>query len=720
MRVFAATLILAAWAAQAAQVNVTIRLSPLDAGLTIPAQGGHSVNASQSYDLSVIANSGYVFKSWSSSSGATVASATAANTTFSATATAEIVANFEANIEPVYLNIADYPDSTVGSTVPAFGRHQYHLGDQIIINAIPDSGQQFSRWQAFGKAQIEDKWAAETTLVVGGQGKAVACFMPIAVTTNYTAFSSPFNVGTITPSGINAATVGAAIAISATADSGFKFVRWELDGYGSLSAASAGSSNATFNGTSRLIAHFAPDPTLVFKTATVKIATSPADCGATCSPPTGSYNYFVGDSLAISATSPTDSGYSFLRWELNGQALLDKRRSPSASAVIYNDCDLTAVYAPTSQVATLTLASGGNGAVSPAQSVSVQTDTDFPIRATAQGGYFFAYWSAADSDSDKVSFANPHAADTTVRLTAPTTLTANFMPQTIWIGRSLPRLNITLNTLKDNSDDILVDRALLLNQKADFAAAGSAYVVVDGTTFPFDFATAVPFANGYTLTTRAPAARLTLNFTNNSWSFRASKISLATDLSLTNGLDLYLSAGPPELGQIDGANFFVQIKSSWNFNSNSGVQTNLDVPGAQFADFGVLKAKQNISTSNLSSLSIQKATATLADGVSFDNSSDFLYCRVDDLLLYFYSGVLTKKGVDKYSFAQTASGLNFMVDFKKDAFTFNLSNQIVPWVASSGDGADVFLGVPNKANGGVHLKLQGKTKLVYPIPASTK
>ena len=494
----------AACAAQAAQVDVTIRLSPLDAGQTIPVQGSHSVNASEKYLLSVTPNSGYVFKSWSASSGAIVATATAATTTFSATYDSAIVANFESNIDSVFLNLSTYPAAGGGTLVPAAGKHKYHVGDQLIIKAVPSSSYRFARWQAFGKATIEDKWAAETNLVMGGDGRAVAVFMPVAATTNYTSFNSPFNVGSISPAGTNSATVGAAIAVAATADTGFKFIRWEVDGYGSVANASYGSTKATFHGPSRLTAHFAPDPALVFKIAGINFAVSPADCGASTNPAPGSYNYFIGDALGISTSIDPDSGYSFLRWDLDGQGLLDYRRSPDANVVFYNDCDLTAVYVPSDQIATLTLAYWGEGAVYPSQSVSVQTDTDFAIRATPKGGHFFACWSVDDADSDKVTFANRLAADTSVRLTASATVTAKFIPQSIWLDRSLPYITINLNTLKGNTDNINVDRALLLNQKTDFDAAGYAVVVVDGASFYFDIATAVPTDVGYTLTTADP------------------------------------------------------------------------------------------------------------------------------------------------------------------------------------------------------------------------
>ena len=163
------------------------------------------------------------------------------------------------------------------------------------------------------------------------------------------------------------------------------------------------------------------------------------------------------------------------------------------------------------------------------------------------------------------------------------------------------------------------------------------------------------------------------------------------------------------------------VKGSWSYNSATGSQTNLDVPGPQFADYGVLKAKKGFPKADptLDWLAVQKGAASLPDGASFDRSSDFLYFRLDNLFLYFYSNTLKQTRPDKYIFTDEDSGLNFKIDFRHDIFSAKLTNEIIPWVTTPGDGLDAYLGVPGKANGGVHLGLQGKTKLQYTPPATS-
>ena len=109
-----------------------------------------------------------------------------------------------------------------GTTSPAPGVSYVTSGKNVNLYAYPDEGYEFSRWS--------DGGAQNHTIVVSYDNYSVTAYFVKKTTTKYTLTlnCSPSNGGTVSGAGSYAA--GTSVRISATANSGYRFVRWS-DGY---------------------------------------------------------------------------------------------------------------------------------------------------------------------------------------------------------------------------------------------------------------------------------------------------------------------------------------------------------------------------------------------------------------------------------------------------------------------------------------------------------
>ena len=113
--------------------------------------------------------------------------------------------------------------SNGGTTRPFVGEKQYTVGSIITVEAVPASGYQFDRWSD-GGSQSHD--------ITANVSKTLTAYFTKIPVTQYklTLNCSPSNGGTTSPSGTTYHDEGSSVRISATANSGFRFVRWS-DGY---------------------------------------------------------------------------------------------------------------------------------------------------------------------------------------------------------------------------------------------------------------------------------------------------------------------------------------------------------------------------------------------------------------------------------------------------------------------------------------------------------
>jgi hypothetical protein len=225
--------------------------------------------------------------------------------------------------------------------------------------------------------------------------------------------ASPSADGSVTPASGQFFAMGATIPVTATANSGFQFNNWTSTG-GSFDSTTSASTNF----------HMPAAPTTVtgnFVPATVQVTvtTSPAnllvsvDGGSfTAAPLVETWN--IGSSHTIATTSPQSGGtgiqFAFSSWS-DGGANSHSITVPS-TATTY-----TASFATQYQLTTAANPTAG-GTVSPTSGNFFTSGAVVPLTATANAGFNFVNWTG--------NVASSTSASTTIPMTAPQSVTANF------------------------------------------------------------------------------------------------------------------------------------------------------------------------------------------------------------------------------------------------------------------------------------------------------
>ncbi|WP_416239839.1 InlB B-repeat-containing protein, partial [[Clostridium] innocuum] len=104
-----------------------------------------------------------------------------------------------------------------GTTSPAAGSYMVKQGSREIVSASPASGYRFDRWSDGGSQSHEVLWDL---------GKTLTAYFTRIETTKYTVvlLASPASGGTTSGSGTFEA--GTVRTVSATANPGYRFIRW--------------------------------------------------------------------------------------------------------------------------------------------------------------------------------------------------------------------------------------------------------------------------------------------------------------------------------------------------------------------------------------------------------------------------------------------------------------------------------------------------------------
>ena len=164
--------------------TLAMALDPVGSGTTDPSTGAHAITTETMISITATASSGYLFKSWSATSDATVTDANSATTTVSLSGDATITANFALIPPQATLTMAVSPS---GTTVPSEGAHVVATQVAQNISAVPAEGYVFSTWSVAGPATIEDETSADTTVTILGDTTVTANF---AVNSFYLALGS--------------------------------------------------------------------------------------------------------------------------------------------------------------------------------------------------------------------------------------------------------------------------------------------------------------------------------------------------------------------------------------------------------------------------------------------------------------------------------------------------------------------------------------------------
>jgi len=364
----------------AKKYELTISVSPSGGGTTSPAVGTHKYDKDASVTITATAATGYQFVNWTGD-----ASGTTATATVTMTSDKSVSANF-AKIQYT-LTIAKVGN---GTTNPAVGTHPYDAGTAVSITATADSGWHFVNWSG------DATGTTATVSVTMSANKTVTANFALST---YTLTMAKVGNGTIDPDvgahTYNAATV---VDLTATADSGWRFVNWTGDATGTTATVSV-----TMSANKTVTANFV-------QLFTLTIAVSPAG-GGTTNPAAGTYTKDAGTAVSITATPA--SGYEFANWTGGVTGT-----NATISVTMNANKSVTANFAALVTY-TLSMAVEGNGTTDPAVGDHVSVGgTVVNITATPDEDWYFVSWTG--------DVVDPNSEATTVTVNADKTVTASF------------------------------------------------------------------------------------------------------------------------------------------------------------------------------------------------------------------------------------------------------------------------------------------------------
>jgi hypothetical protein len=222
--------------------------------------------------------------------------------------------------------------------------------------------------------------------------------------------------GSATPTSGNYYNSGTVVNLQATANSGYLFYDWTGS---TVANASLAATTVTMSAPESVTANFNPQVTITSSPSGLTFGVS----GAGCSPASGltspqTLSWVPGSSCVVTFATPqagsAGTQYVFSQWE-NGTTSASRTITAPSSPATY-----TASFNTQYQLTTSASPSGA-GAITPTSGQYYNPATVVNLQATANAGYVFANWTGA--------VASPTSAATTITMSAPESVTANFNPQ---------------------------------------------------------------------------------------------------------------------------------------------------------------------------------------------------------------------------------------------------------------------------------------------------
>jgi hypothetical protein len=266
-----------------------------------------------------------------------------------------------------------------------------------------------------GSEQVFTSWSDGGALSHSVTAPSSATTYTASFTTEYqlTTVASPSSDGTVTPTSGQYFASGASVPVTATPNTDFAFNNWTSTG-GSFGSTTSASTTFTMPAAATTVTgNFVP------ATSQITITTNPpnllvsADGGSfVAAPLVETWNQ--GSSHTITTESPQSGGsgiqYVWTSWSDNGA--ISHGITVPTTATIY-----TASFATQYQLTTAANPSIG-GTVAPASGNYYNSGTVVPLTATPNAGYTFTNWTG--------NVANSTSASTSITMTAPQSVTANF------------------------------------------------------------------------------------------------------------------------------------------------------------------------------------------------------------------------------------------------------------------------------------------------------
>src|SRR5208283_5249725 len=176
-------------------------------------------------------------------------------------------------------------------------------GSSQTVTATANSGYTFTNWTVNGSVVSS---SSSYTFTVNGNETLVANFTANPVNYTIAVSALPSAGGTVSGAGTFAS--GSSQTVTATANSGYTFTNWTVNG---SVVSSSSSYTFTVNGNQTLVANFTANPV----NYTIAVSASPI-AGGTVS---GAGTFASGSSRTVTATANSD--YTFTNWTVNGSVV---------------------------------------------------------------------------------------------------------------------------------------------------------------------------------------------------------------------------------------------------------------------------------------------------------------------------------------------------------------------------------------------------------------
>ena len=239
-------------------------------GSTInPAAGTHSEPSGTPVVISTTATTGYMFSSWSASTGTiTFDSSVSASTNAYIGSTGTITANFVAINSGKNYQV-NFVLGTGGSSMSPTGTQTYSGGSSVPLNAVAADGYQFSSWTSSGTISFNAASSASTNANIGSAGTITANFVQTQSGQNYqVTFILGSGGASMSPAaGTQSYAAGASVPLTATPATGFQFLNWISSGSIQIGNSAQSPTTATINGAGTITANFAATGTVLSDTS---------------------------------------------------------------------------------------------------------------------------------------------------------------------------------------------------------------------------------------------------------------------------------------------------------------------------------------------------------------------------------------------------------------------------------------------------------------------
>ncbi len=433
--------------------TITVNASPSNGGTVT---GGGTYPAGSSVTLTATPNNGYAFSQWQDGS-------TANPRTITVNGNATYTASFTQLQYTITTNVSPAGAGTVT------GGGAYHYGEQVTLTATANSGYEFQGWS-------DGVTNNPRTITVTGNATYTAIFSEVGATYyNVTTSVSPAGAGTVTGGGTYEA--GSVIVLTATANPGYTFNRWD-------DSSTQNPRTVTVNSDLSFTAIFTQNQ------YTITVVANPSNAGTV----SGGGAYHYGEYATLTATAY--SGYEFVGWS-------DGSSQNPHQVMVTGNATYTATFTQSG-----TTYYTVSAYISPAGAGTVSGTGTFPagatttLTATANNGYTFDHWNDGSTTNPRTVTVNNNMSFTAYFNANQYTITTNVAPAgagTVTGGGTYPygataTLTATANTgyefLQWSDGNLQNPRTFTVTQNATYTAlfsngSGSMYTLTVRPSSPF-------------------------------------------------------------------------------------------------------------------------------------------------------------------------------------------------------------------------------------------